>query len=122
MPLNTIFILLLIGLAAGLLSGLLGVGGAVIIIPALLLFLGMTQHQAQGTALGMLSIPVALGGALNYYRGGHINLKYVLFLSAAFFIGGYIGSLFALQMSDKILKKIFAFFLLTISLKMIFEK
>jgi uncharacterized membrane protein YfcA len=122
MPLHIIFILLLIGLSAGLLSGLLGVGGAVIIIPALLLLPGISQHHAQGTALGMLSIPVALGGALNYYRGGYINLKYVLFLSVAFFIGGYIGSLFALQMPDKVLKKIFAFFLLIISLKMIFEK
>lgn len=122
MPINTVITLLVIGAAAGLLSGFFGIGGAVIIIPALIIFSEMTQHQAQGTALAVLSIPVALGGAINYYRAGHINLKYVLILAVAFFIGAYLASSLAVKIAPKLLNKAFALLLLVIALKMLFEK
>lgn len=122
MNINEIIILLIIGLAAGFVSGSMGVGGGVIIVPALVFFLGMNQHQAQGTSLGVLAFPVAIAGAYNYYKEGYINIKFVLITLAAFAIGAYLGSLISIHLSGKILKKTFGIFMLLIALRMILSK
>ncbi len=122
MSINEIITLLLTGIVAGFISGSLGVGGGVIIIPAMLFLFGMTQHQAQGISIGLLSLPVAMAGAYNYYKEGHINIKYVIILAVVFSISGYFGSMLAVKLPGKMLKKIFGVFLLIAAIKMIFSK
>ncbi|MBN8864472.1 MAG: sulfite exporter TauE/SafE family protein [Sphingobacteriales bacterium] len=116
--------LLLIGFSAGLLSGLAGVGGGIILVPALVFFLGYTQQQAQGTSLGVLSFPVAMLAFLNYYAAGKANgqpidLKVIGLLAIAFFAGGYFGSVWALRINQEMLKKLFAFILLFSAFKLL---
>ena len=105
---ESITLLMTVGLAAGILSGLVGVGGGVIIVPALIFFLGFTQLQAQGTSLGLLLLPVGIFAVLNYYRSGNIDLKVVAIMSIAFIAGGWIGSKLALRLDQEVVKKIFA--------------
>ena len=121
MTATTIILLLCIGLLAGILSGLIGIGGGIIMIP-LLLLLGLSQHQAQGTSLAVLAVPVTALAALNYYKEGYVDWKYAALIAVFFVIGGYIGSKFALQIDEKILKKIFGFVLLIVAGKLIFGK
>ncbi len=121
MTVATLLLLLCIGLLAGLLSGLIGIGGGIIMIP-LLLFLGMTQHQSQGTSLAVLSVPVTALAAFNYYKEGYVEWKYAAVIAVFFVIGGYIGSRLAIQIDEKILKKIFGVILLVVAGKLIFEK
>ena len=109
MTATTLVILILIGLLAGFTGGSLGLGGGIIIVPALIFLLGFSQHQAQGTSLAVLIFPVALLGAYNYYRAGYVNSKYVIILALAFFVGSYFGSLMAINLPAKMLKKIFGF-------------
>jgi uncharacterized membrane protein YfcA len=122
MSLSELIILLVIGLLAGFTGGSLGLGGGIIIVPALVFIMGFTQHQAQGTSLAVIVFPVAFLGAFNYYRSGYVNIKYVLVLAVAFLVGSYLGSLMSINMPEKILKKVFGFALLALSLKMIFNK
>jgi uncharacterized protein len=117
-----ILILILIGLAGGFIGGALGLGGGIIIVPALVFIMGFSQHQAQGTSLAVIVFPVAFLGAYNYYKGGFVNIKFVLFLAIAFFVGSYLGSLMSISLPEKMLKKIFGFTVLLLSLKMIFDK
>jgi hypothetical protein len=105
---ETISLLIAVGLAAGILSGLVGVGGGIIIVPALVFFLGFTQLQAQGTSLGLLLLPVGIFAVFNYYKAGHIDLKVVGIMSLAFVAGGFIGSKLALRIDQELIKKIFA--------------
>jgi uncharacterized membrane protein YfcA len=118
---QNIIILLIIGLAAGMVSGSLGVGGGVVIVPALIFFYGMTQQEAQGTSLGLLALPVVIAGAYNYYKGGYINIKFVLILAIAFVVGSYFGSMLAVNISGKTLQKIFAGFMILVALKMLIK-
>ncbi len=122
MNLTSIILLLIIGILAGTISGLLGIGGGIIVVPALIYVFGMIQHQAQGTSLGLLSIPVALSGAINYYKSGNIDIKMVLILAVAFIAGAYGSSLLAVKLSGNVLKKIFAIFLIITAIKILFEK
>jgi uncharacterized membrane protein YfcA len=123
MSTQTIILLLIIGLSAGTLSGLVGIGGGVIIIPALVYLLGFSQAQAQGTSLGILLLPVGILAALNYYKQGYIDLKVVLIISLAFIIGGWAGSKFALSVSQQTLKKIFGSLMLLLAIKiLVFDK
>ena len=117
---NPILILLLIGLFAGILSGMLGIGGGVIIVPALVFFMAMTQAQAQGTSLGVLIMPVVGAAAYQYYQSGNLNWKYSLCIAITFVIGGWVGSKIALEVDKDVLKKFFAVFLLLLSCKMLF--
>lgn len=120
---ETIVILLIIGLAAGILSGLVGVGGGIIIVPALVYFLGFSQHMAQGTSLGLLLLPVGILAVANYYKQGYIDPKVVTIMCLAFVIGAFAGSKFSLAISEEKLKKIFAVVLLLIAGKMLlFDK
>ncbi|GAC1441486.1 MAG: hypothetical protein NVSMB63_09090 [Sediminibacterium sp.] len=116
----TIVLLILVGLAAGFLSGLIGIGGGVIIVPALVILLGFTQKQAQGTSLGILLLPVGILAVMEYYKQGYLNINYVLIVSASFVLGGFLGSKLALSLSDERMKKLFAVVLLVIAVKMLF--
>ncbi len=117
---TTIVLLILIGLAAGFLSGLVGVGGGIIIVPALVLLLGFSQKHAQATSLGVLALPVVLLAVIQYYKQGYLNINYVLIIAAAFVVGGFLGSKLALSLSDERMKKVFAVILFVVSVKMLF--
>ena len=112
--------LLLIGLLTGSLSGLLGVGGAVLMIPALIILYKFSQHLAQGTALGAMLLPVGILAAIKYYQAGNLNIKYAALIALGFLIGGYFGAIVAQPIPDEVLRKIFGAFLLLIALRMIF--
>ena len=116
-----IFITGLIGLAAGVLSGLLGLGGAIVIIPALVMFLGFSQQMAQGTTLIMMVLPVGALAAWQYYQQGFVDIKTALVLAVMFFIGGYFGAKFATHIPQETMKKGFAIVLMLIAVKMWFE-
>jgi len=119
LTITIVIILLTTGIASGILSGLFGLGGGLIIVPALVYFLSFTQKQAQGTSLGVLLLPVGILAVMKYYQGGFIDVRVVLLLSAGFLIGGYFGSKWALSLTDSTLKKIFAVFLILIALKIL---
>lgn len=119
MSVETVLLLVLIGLAAGMLSGLVGVGGGIIIVPALVFFLGFSQHEAQGTSLGLLLLPVGILAVLNYYNRGFIDIRLVLIMSIAFVVGGYLGSKLALSIPQETLRKIFAVILLYTAVRML---
>ncbi len=115
---------LLIGLAAGMLSGLVGVGGGIIMVPAMVFFMNYTQHQAQGTSLAVLTLPVVIVASLYYYHqcqkaGTPIDLKIVGLLCAGFVVGAYFGSKIALRIDQDLLKKIFAVILFYTAFKML---
>jgi len=114
--------LLLIGLMGGILSGTFGVGGGIIVVPALVFFLGFTQHQAQGTSLTLLLAPVMLFAVINYHKSGNVNFKAAFILMIAFVVGGYLGSKFAINFPADKLKKIFGVLMIMAALKMIFGK
>lgn len=116
---ETIMVLILVGLAAGTLSGLVGVGGGIIIVPALVFFLGFSQQAAQGTSLGLLLLPVGILAVINYYHKGFIDLKVIGIMSIAFVLGGWLGSKLALSISQEVVKKIFAVFLLYTAFKLL---
>lgn len=120
MDAQIIIILLLVGLAAGMLSGMVGVGGGIIIVPCLVYFLGFSQKMAQGTSLGLLLLPVGILGVLQFYKSGYIDVRVVLIIALAFIAGSYFGSKWALSLPQDTVKKIFAVVMLLISLKMLF--
>ncbi len=120
MTLTTIIILIIIGVAAGMLSGLIGVGGGIIIVPSLVYFLAFSQKQAQGTSLGILLLPVGILAVMQYYKQGQVDVKVVLIVSLAFVAGGYFGSKLALNLPEATLKKVFAVVLIIIACKMLF--
>jgi len=119
---QNIILIALIGAAAGLLGGMLGLGGAIIIIPALVMLVGFSQQMAQGTALIMMVLPVGALAAYQYYQEGFVDVKAALILAAFFFVGGYFGAKFATHIPQDILKKSFAVMLVGIAAKMWFQK
>jgi hypothetical protein len=119
MTTELVIIILLIGLFAGILSGLVGVGGGLIIVPALIFFLGFNQHQAQGTSLGLLLLPVGVLAVINYYNKGNVDVKVVVIMSIAFIAGGWMGSKLALRLPQDTVKKIFAIFLFYTAFKLL---
>lgn len=119
---NETIILLIIGLTGGLVSGVLGIGGGIVIIPMLVGFLGYTQKDAQGTSLGLLLLPIGILAVMNYYKAGHINLKAVAIMVITFVIGSYISSLYAVNLPEGTLKKIFAVFLFLYALRLFLGK
>ena len=120
MTAQTIILLIIVGLLAGILSGLVGLGGGVIIVPALVFLLGFSQHQATGTSLGILLLPAGIFAVMNYYKKGFIDLKVVLLIFVGFLLGGWIGSKISLSVNETTLKKIFAVALLLIAGKVLF--
>lgn len=119
MTAQLVILLIVIGFSAGVLSGLVGVGGGIIVVPALVLFLGFSQHQAQGTSLGLLLLPVGILAVMNYYNKGYIDIKIVIIMAVAFILGGWLGSKLALQLSVDTVKKIFAVVLFYTAFKML---
>lgn len=124
MTLQLLITILLIGLAAGIMSGLAGIGGGLILVPCLVFFLGYTQHQAQGTSLGVLVFPVVLLAFWKYYTAGQtsgipIEWKVIGLLAITFLIGGYLGSMLALRINEVLLKRVFALILLFSAVKLL---
>lgn len=119
MDATTIIGILIIGLAAGMLGGMVGVGGGLIVVPALVFFFGYSQHAAQGTSLGLLVLPVALLGMLNYYKQGYVDFRVVALLAIGFVAGSYFGSKWALSLPQETIKKYFALLLFYTAFKMI---
>jgi uncharacterized protein len=120
MDIQTILIIILVGISAGMLSGLVGVGGGIIIVPALVYFIGFSQKTAQGTSLGLIMLPVGILGVLQYYKQGHVDYKVVGILAIGFLAGSFFGSKIALSISQDTLKKIFAVLMIIIAVKMLF--
>jgi uncharacterized protein len=120
MPKEILFILL--GLVAGTFSGVVGLGGGVVIVPALIFLFGLTQQQAQGTTLALLVPPIGILAAYTYYQQGYVDLKIAALVCIGFIFGGWIGAKIAVQLPKEILQKIFALSLFFISLKMFFGK
>ncbi len=119
MTIQTIIILVSIGLFAGILSGLVGVGGGVIIVPALVYFLGLTQHQAIGTSLFILLLPVGILAVMNFSKTGNIQWMYGIVIALAFVVGGYFGSKLSLKFSPSIVKIIFGLFIAYVAIKVL---
>lgn len=124
MPVQETIIILLIGLMAGVLSGLIGVGGGIILVPALVYFLSYTQHQAQGTSLGVLTFPVVILAFLTYYQeckkmNAPLDFRVIALLAVGFVIGGYFGSHLAVKIDKELLKKIFAIILFYTAFKLL---
>jgi hypothetical protein len=117
--LMNIVLYLILGLAAGIFSGLLGIGGGIIIVPVMVFLFGMSEHQAQGTTLALMVPPIGLLAAWVYYKQGFVDLKMAALVCVGFFIGGLLGAEFAVGIPEPILKKIFGTMLLLVSLKMI---
>jgi uncharacterized membrane protein YfcA len=120
MDLQMILILIAVGICAGVLSGLVGVGGGIIIVPALVFFLAFSQKMAQGTSLGILLLPVGILGVFQYYKQGYIDMRVVVIISLAFLFGSYFGSKIALSLPQETVKKIFAVMMMVIAVKMLF--
>lgn len=117
-------VLLGIGLAAGILSGLFGIGGGVVIVPALALLLGFSQYTATGTSLLVFLLPVGILGALEYFKAGKItseHLKYAAVIASSLFVGSLIGSKVALSVSEEWIRKGFALFLVIVAARLWFK-
>lgn len=122
MSFSMLLLLLLIGVITGVMAGMLGIGGAIIMIPALVFFMGFSQQMAQGTSLAVMLPPIGIFAAYNYWKAGQVNIKFALILAATFIIGSYFGSKFALNIPQNILKKVFGILLLLVAAKMLFSK
>lgn len=115
-----ILVLLLIGLAAGVLSGLFGIGGGVVIVPALMLLAGMRPIQATGTSLGALLLPVGVLGAYEYWKNGNLDIRAALLIAGGLLVGAWFGAVFAQGLAPVTLRRLFAVFLVLIALRMWF--
>ena len=117
-----ILLLLAVGLVAGFLSGLVGIGGGIVIVPVLVYLLNMNQKMAQGTTLFMFLFPIGILGVYNYYKGGYVDFKTACIIGATFFIGSYFGSKTILSFDTKIVKQVFGAMLVLVGIKMLFNK
>lgn len=119
---NIWFVLLLVGFLAGILSGLVGIGGGIIIVPVLVYFLKFSQHEAQGTVLFMFLLPVGFLGVMNYYKEGYVDIRTALIISLTFIVGSYLGSRLAISFDQTAIKKIFAVVMILLAVKMLIGK
>jgi len=122
MNISEIALLIVAGVLAGIAGGLFGVGGGIIVIPMLIYVFGLTQHEAQGTSLAFLLAPIGILAFMNYYKAGHVNIKYAAILAATFVIGSYFGSKWAIKIPSDIMKKVFAVFMIIVGIKMLTGK
>ena len=116
------WLMLLLGVVVGVISGIVGIGGGIVIVPALVLITGMTQHRAQGTSLAVLLAPAGILAVYEYWKAGDVDIRIALLLAAGFVIGGYFGGRFAQYIPDLMLKRIFAVVLIVVGAKMLFLK
>ncbi len=122
MGLQTVILLVTIGLFAGILSGFVGIGGGIVLVPALVFFLGLTQHQAAGTSLALLMTPVGILAVYNYYKTDNVKINYALIIALGFVLGSFFGSKLSLRIAPEVVKKIFATFMLVVAIKLFFSK
>ena len=122
MDITTCIILIVIGLLAGILSGLVGVGGGILMIPLLIMFMGLTQHQAQGTALFAMLPPIGILAAMNYYKEGFVKWEYAAVMALTFVVGGYFGSKLSINLPDQTVRRVFGVIMLIGAIKLIFSK
>lgn len=122
MSTSMLLILIIIGIITGVMAGMLGIGGAIIMIPALVFFMGFSQQTAQGTSLAVMLPPIGIIATYNYYKAGQVNMKVALILAACFLVGSYFGSRYALTLPQATLKKIFGILLLLVAAKMLLSK
>lgn len=120
MNVTTILILLLVGLCAGMLSSMVGIGGGLIIVPALVLLLGLDQKLAQGTSLALLMLPLGILGVMVYHKAGHIRWPYALIMASTFIIGSYFGAKLVDSINALTVKRIFAIFMIIVAVKYLF--
>ena len=113
---------ILLGLVSGFGGGALGLGGGAIMVPALVLLFGLTQHQAQGTALAVMLPPVFILGVMQYYYAGNIKIKMAIFIAIGFIVGAYLGAQYVQNIPSSVLKKAFGIFMIIIGIKMVFLK
>jgi hypothetical protein len=121
MSVFTIIGLICLGAIAGILSSLVGIGGGIVIVPVLVMAFGLNQHSAQGTTLAILSFPVALVSAINYYKRGAVNWQFAMIICIGFVVGSYFGSKVALDLPEKMVKRIFATLMILVAAKMFWE-
>ena len=119
---NEIILLLIIGLIAGFFSGLVGIGGGIIIVPFLVFYLHLSQQQAQGTTLFMFLFPIGILGVYNYYKAGYVDWRAAAFMAITFFVGSFFGSKIAVTIDQQTVKKVFGIFVILIGIKMAFFK
>lgn len=117
-----VVVLLAIGVAAGILSGLVGVGGGIVVVPALVLLLGMTQLSAQGTSLVLFQLPFGILGLLKYHRTGNVNWLYGVVIGLGLVMGSYLGARWASQVDQNLLRKGFALFMVAVAVKLFLGK
>lgn len=122
MSISMLLILAGIGIVTGVMAGIFGIGGGLIVIPALVYIMGLSQQAAQGTSLAMMLPPIGLIAAFNYYKAGYVNIKFALILAATFMIGSYFGSKIAVSISQDLLKKMFGILLLAVAIKILLSK
>lgn len=122
MSTSMLLILIVIGIITGIMAGMLGIGGAIIMIPALVFLLGISQQTAQGTSLAVMLPPIGVIAAYNYYKAGYVNIRFAIILAMFFLIGSYFGSKLALNIPQSILKKTFGILLLLVAAKMLLSK
>ena len=122
MSISMLLILIVIGIITGVMAGMLGIGGAIIMIPALVLLMGFSQQTAQGTSLAVMLPPIGILAAYNYYKAGQVNIKFAIVLAVFFLVGSYFGSKMALTLPQPVLKKIFGVLLLLVAAKMLLSK
>lgn len=120
MSISTVFILAVIGIIAGILGGMVGLGGGIILIPALIFIMKLDQQTAQGTSIAVMLPPIGVFAVYNYYKAGFVNMPYAIIIAAAFMLGGYFGSSLALKLSPNIMRKGFSILLILIAIKMFF--
>jgi hypothetical protein len=118
----TFLILIVLGVITGFLAGMLGIGGGLIVIPALVMIMGMSQQSAQGTSLAMMLPPIGIIAVINYYKAGHVDIRVAIILAVMFLLGSYFGSKMAVKIPQDLLKKIFGVFLMAVAIKMLFWK
>lgn len=116
------WMMLLVGLVVGMVSGVVGIGGGILFVPALLWLTGMSQHRAQGTSLGALLAPVGLLAFWEYYRNGQADLRIAMLLAVGFFVGGYFGAVGAVHIPELWLRRIFAVTLIAVGGRMWFSR
>jgi len=119
---ESIIIILVIGIIAGVFSGFIGIGGGLVIVPALVFFFSMSQHAAQGTSLAMMLPPIGILAVYNYYKGGYVDFKIAGILCASFIIGSFLGSKLAISLPADTVKKIFGAIIIIVGIKMVFGK
>ena len=122
LKMETIIIILVIGIVGGVFSGFIGIGGGLIVVPCLVYFLGMSQHSAQGTSLAMMLPPIGIAAVYNYYKAGEVDFKIAAVLCISFVAGSFFGSKIAISLSPDQLKKAFGIIIILLGIKMVFWK